>query len=98
VANYALGPGTPQSHHLEVAKRALDKLIAFKPDLLLVSAGFDAYVRDPLVQMRLEAEDFSTFGEWLRKLDIPVATILEGGYSDELPELIDAFLTAWASK
>ena len=98
VANYALGPGTPQSHHLEVAKRALDKLIAFKPDLLLVSAGFDAYARDPLVQMRLGAEDFSTFGEWLRKLDIPVATILEGGYSDELPELIDAFLTGWASK
>ena len=98
VTNYPLGPGTPRSHHLEVAKRALEKLIAFKPDLLLVSAGFDAYVRDPLVQMTLEPEDFSTFGEWLRQLDIPVATILEGGYSDELPELIDAFLTAWASK
>ena len=98
VANYPLGPGTPRNHHLEVAKRALDTLIAFKPDLLLVSAGFDAYARDPLVQMTLEPEDFSTFGEWLRKLDIPVATILEGGYSDELPVLIDAFLTAWASK
>jgi len=98
VANYPLGPGTPRNHHLEVTKRALDKLVAFKPDLLLVSAGFDAYARDPLVQMTLEAEDFSTFGEWLRQLDIPVATILEGGYSDELPELIDAFLTAWASK
>jgi len=98
VANYPLGPGTPRDHHVEVAKRALDKLVAFKPDLLLVSAGFDAYARDPLLQMTLEREDFSTFGEWLRKLDIPVATILEGGYSDELPELIDAFLTAWASK
>jgi acetoin utilization deacetylase AcuC-like enzyme len=98
VANYPLGPGTPRNHHVEVAKRALDKLVAFKPDLLLVSAGFDAYARDPLVQMTLEREDFSMFGEWLRKLDIPVATILEGGYSDELPELIDAFLTAWASK
>ena len=98
VTNDALGPGTPRSHHLEVAKRALEKLIAFKPDLLLVSAGFDAYARDPLVQMMLEPEDFSRFGEWLRRLEIPVSTILEGGYSDELPELIDAFLTAWASK
>ena len=96
--NYALGPGTPRSHHLEVAKRALEKLIAFKPHLLLVSAGFDAYAGDPLVQMTLEPEDFSTLGEWLCQLDIPVSTILEGGYSDELPELIDAFLTAWASK
>ena len=60
MTNYALGPGTPRSHHLEVAKRALEKLIAFKPDLLLVSAGFDAYAGDPLVQMTLEPEDFST--------------------------------------
>jgi len=97
VINDALGPGTPRSHYLEVAKRALEKLTAFKPDLLLVSAGFDAYARDPLVQMTLEPEDFSTLGEWLCQLDIPVSTILEGGYSDELPELIDAFLTAWAS-
>ena len=98
VTNYPLGPGTPRNHHVDVAKRTLEKLVAFKPDLLLVSAGFDAYARDPLVQMTLEAEDFSTFGEWLHQLDIPVATILEGGYSNELPELIDAFLTAWASK
>jgi len=98
IMNYPLGPGTPRDHHLEVARRALDKLIDFKPDLLLVSAGFDAYAHDPLVQMTLEHEDFATFGEWLRQIDIPVAPILEGGYSDELPELIDAFLTAWVSK
>jgi acetoin utilization deacetylase AcuC-like enzyme len=98
VENYPIGPGTPRNQHVDVAKRALEKLVAFKPDLLLVSAGFDAYARDPLVQMTLEPEDFSTFGEWLCQLDIPVATILEGGYSDELPELIDVFLTAWASK
>ncbi len=98
VTDYPLGPGTPRIHHVEVAKRGLDRLIAFKPDLLLVSAGFDAYASDPLVQMTLQYEDFSTFGEWLRQLDLPVATILEGGYSDDLPELIDAFLMGWASK
>ena len=70
-------------------------MIAFKPDLILVSAGFDAYARDPLVQMTLEAEDFAAFGEWLRKIEIPAGAILEGGYSDDLPELIDAFLAAW---
>jgi acetoin utilization deacetylase AcuC-like enzyme len=98
VSNYPIGPGTPRNHHVEVAKRGLDRLIAFKPDLLLVSAGFDGYARDPLVQMTLELEDFSTFGEWLHQLEIPVATILEGGYSDDLPELIDAFLSASTSK
>jgi acetoin utilization deacetylase AcuC-like enzyme len=95
VENYLVAPGTPRNHHVDMAKRALKKLIAFKPDLLLVSGGFDACARDPLVQMTLEREDFAAFGEWLCKLEVPVAAILEGGYSDELPELIDAFLSAW---
>jgi acetoin utilization deacetylase AcuC-like enzyme len=97
VTNYPLGPGTPRNHHVEVAKRALDKLVAFKPDLLLVSAGFDAYTRDPLVQMTLEREDFGTLGEFLREIETPTAVILEGGYSEDLPEMIDAFLTAWSA-
>jgi acetoin utilization deacetylase AcuC-like enzyme len=95
VTNYPLGPGTPRNHHVEVAKRALEKLVEFKPDLLLVSAGFDAYARDPLVQMTLGREDFAMFGEFLRDIDTPTAVILEGGYSEDLPEMIDAFLTAW---
>src|SRR5262249_35472378 len=95
IDNYPVAPGTPRKEHVAVCRHALDKLIAFKPSLILVSAGFDAYARDPLVQMTLESEDFVTFGEWLHEIDIPAGTILEGGYSDDLPELIDAFLTAW---
>jgi acetoin utilization deacetylase AcuC-like enzyme len=96
VDNYPVAPLAPRQEHVAVCKRALDKLIEFKPDLILVSAGFDAYARDPLVQMTLELEDFASFGDWLGNIDIPVAAILEGGYSDGLPDLIDAFLTAWA--
>ncbi len=98
IHNYLVAPFTPRQEHVDIARRALDKLLAFQPDLVLVSAGFDAYARDPLVQMKLEREDFATFGEWLHKLDMPVAAILEGGYSDDLPELIDAFLTSWSGE
>jgi acetoin utilization deacetylase AcuC-like enzyme len=98
IENYPVAPGTLRNQHVDAAKRTLEKLIAFRPDLLLVSAGFDAYARDPLVQMTLEREDFASFGESLRKIDIPTAAILEGGYSDELPELIDTFLSAWTTK
>jgi acetoin utilization deacetylase AcuC-like enzyme len=98
INNYPIAPYTPRSEILEVAQRSLDKLIRFEPDLLLVSAGFDAYARDPLLQLTLEREDFSTFGDWLGKVDIPVAVALEGGYSEDLPELIDTFLTAWHVK
>jgi len=67
----------------------------FNPELLLVSAGFDAYEGAPLLQLTLEREDFVMLGEWLRDTDLLIAVVLEGGYSNELPELIDAFLTAW---
>jgi acetoin utilization deacetylase AcuC-like enzyme len=95
IDNYPVAPFTPRDQHLAVAKRALEKLVTFKPDLVLVSAGFDAYTRDPLLQMTLEREDFAKFGEWLSKIHSAVAVVLEGGYSNELPELIDAFLSAW---
>ena len=95
IDNYPVAPETPREKHVDVARAALQKLIAFRPDLILVSAGFDAYAGDPLVQMTLEREDFAAFGDWLNKIDIPVGAILEGGYSEELPELIDAFLSAW---
>jgi len=97
VDNYPVAPLTPRKEHVAVCKRALDRLVEFKPDLILVSAGFDAYAGDPLVQMTLEREDFAEFGDWLHQIDIPTGVILEGGYSDDLPELIDAFLTAWAA-
>ena len=48
--------------------------------------------------MTLEPEDFATFGAWLRDTNIPAGAILEGGYSDELPELIDAFLIGWIAR
>ena len=95
IDNYPIAPYTPRKRILEIARRSLDQLIAFEPDLLLVSAGFDAYAHDPLLQLTLKREDFVTFGEWLGDIDVPVAVMLEGGYSNDLPELIDAFLTAW---
>ena len=97
IDNCPIAPYTPREAILEIARRSLDKLIAFEPDLLLVSAGFDAYARDPLLQLTLEHQDFAMFGEWLGDLEIPVAVVLEGGYSNELPELIEAFLSRWQS-
>jgi len=94
IHNFPVAPLMPRTAHVADVRRALDELIAFQPDLLLVSAGFDAYAGDPITEMSLAPEDFATFGKWLRETDVPAGAILEGGYSDELPELIDTFLTA----
>jgi acetoin utilization deacetylase AcuC-like enzyme len=97
VLNFPIAPYSSRSNHVHAVERALEKLLEFKPQLLLVSAGFDAYKKDPITQMTLEREDFATFGKWLADVKIPTAAILEGGYSDDLPELIDGFLSAWDS-
>jgi acetoin utilization deacetylase AcuC-like enzyme len=95
VHNFPVAPSTPRPAHREAVERALQIALKFSPDLLLVSAGFDAFAGDPITQMSLETEDFALFGKWLRETGVPAAAILEGGYSDRLPQLIDAFLTSW---
>ena len=98
VHNYPIAPLSSRADHVRAVEQALETLLAFRPDLLLVSAGFDAYRGDPITEMTLEAEDFGTFGRWVRETDVPIGAILEGGYSDELPELIDAFLVSWSGE
>ena len=90
--NYPVEPGTPRERYLAVLKQALDDLKKYRPDLIAVSAGFDAYVRDPLGGGVLEVDDFHWLGESLRVLNVPMFSLLEGGYSKDLPELILAYL------
>ena len=97
IRNFPVAPMTRRAAHVAEVRRALDEVVAFKPNLLLVSAGFDAYAGDPITEMSLAVEDFAAFGRWLRETEIPAGAILEGGYSDELPQLIDSFLSAWSA-
>ncbi len=95
IRNWPVAPQTPRVDHLAALRAALDAVVSLTPDLILVSAGFDAYVRDPITEMTLELEDFALLGRWLRETGVPAAAVLEGGYHDNLPLLIDAFLSAW---
>ena len=88
-----------ETRGVERLRASLDAVVAWQPDLILVSAGFDAYARDPITAMTLERDDFATLGRWLAEIRarhaIPAAAVLEGGYSDDLPLLVEAFLFAW---
>ncbi len=96
--NFPVAPAAPRGHYVEILRSGFDVLKNFRPDMLAVSAGFDAYSGDPLAQGTLEAEDFQWLGETIRKLGIPAFSVLEGGYSDRLPELILAYLCGLAGK
>jgi acetoin utilization deacetylase AcuC-like enzyme len=96
--NYPVAPRTPRDEYRRVLGKALDELKKFKPALVAVSAGFDAYARDPIAQETLEAEDYYWLGQELRKAAVPIFSILEGGYSSDLPELIFAYLKGLEGK
>ncbi|HLH53558.1 MAG TPA: histone deacetylase [Verrucomicrobiae bacterium] len=96
--NYPVAPKTAREEYRHIISSALEHLAGLKPQIIAVSAGFDCYARDPLAQELLEIEDFHWIGESIRKLGIPTFSLLEGGYSDDLPELIFAYLKGIDSK
>ena len=96
--NFPVPPRTPRAEYRKILSKALDGLKEFKPDVAAVSAGFDAYARDPLAQETLELEDFYWLGQSIAKLGIPAFSVLEGGYSSDLPELIFGYLRGLEGK
>ena len=69
-------------------ERLLPEAAAFAPELVLVSAGFDAHRLDPLAQLQLEADDYRWLGREIGALARDcaqgrVVSLLEGGYSLE---------------
>jgi acetoin utilization deacetylase AcuC-like enzyme len=66
---------------------------AFEPELVLVSAGFDAHVGDPLAGMRVTADGFRELARRSAALGPRLAAVLEGGYDPStLPALVGAAL------
>ena len=96
--NYPVRPLTPRDEYRHILSSAFEQLQDFRPELVAVSAGFDCYARDPLAQETLEPEDFYWLGQSFRGLGLPVFSLLEGGYSDDLPELILAYLKGLEGK
>ena len=85
IFNIPLEAGTTSEQYLNAYDHVLNKIIEFKPEFLLFSAGFDAHKDDPLAQLKLNSNDFYTLTK--RTLEATnkycngkVVSILEGGY------------------
>jgi Deacetylases, including yeast histone deacetylase and acetoin utilization protein len=86
IVNVPLRPGSgSEEFRRGYIERILPALRNFHPELVIISAGFDAHYRDPLAQLRLETEDF----RWVTQQILEVAdktcsgrvvSTLEGGY------------------
>ncbi|HWF19651.1 MAG TPA: histone deacetylase [Verrucomicrobiae bacterium] len=94
--NFPVAPMTPREKYRDTLSKALEGVKKF--DLVAVSAGFDAYAQDPLAQETLEAEDYQWLGRSIRELAARNFSVLEGGYSDDLPELVLEYLKGLEGK
>ena len=85
IYNIPLPAGTNSEEYFNAFERALNKLREFKPEFVLISAGFDAHKDDPLAQIKLETEDFYNITKRIletskKYCNGKVVSILEGGY------------------
>lgn len=96
--NYPVPPEIPRQEYRGVLTSAFEHLESLRPQIVGVCAGFDCYAHDPLAQGTLEAEDFYWLGQKFRNLGVPVFSLLEGGYSPDLPELIFAYMRGIGGK
>ena len=85
ILNIPLPAGTTSEEYLNAYEFVLNKIKEFKPEFILLSAGFDAHKDDPLAQLQLESKDFYNITK--RTLELSkqycngkVVSILEGGY------------------
>lgn len=97
--NAPLPPGSGRGDYLEVFDEKLAPAFErFRPQLVLISAGFDAHRDDPLSRMTLTTADFRTLTERVRAFserngNARIVSVLEGGYHPQrLAESVEAHL------
>ena len=94
LVNVPLPAGCGEEEYVEAFERKIEPAVAaFDPELVLVSAGFDAHREDPLALMQVSEEGFRELARRCAALAPRVAAVLEGGYNlATLPRLVESAL------
>ena len=102
--NFPLPPDSNDEVYLSLLKEKISpKLYEYKPELLIISAGFDAHDQDPLAQMKLSTECYYKMTKLLKAAMLDhnggkILSVLEGGYHlNHLAESVFAHLKAFVS-
>ena len=97
--NVPLAAGSGDAEYVAAFRDLVEPAVAeFDPELVLVSAGFDAHVDDPLAGMEVTEGGFTELARRSAQLGPRVAAVLEGGYNlATLPRLVDAALRGFAT-
>lgn len=96
VLNLPLAPGSDINDYQPLWKsQILPFLKSFNPDILIISAGYDAVENDPLASIRLQPEDFGLFTQYCLSVTRKILFGLEGGYDlESLSKSVNATIAA----
>ncbi|MBN3034934.1 MAG: hypothetical protein JW861_05065 [Bacteroidales bacterium] len=90
--NIPLMAGSGDKEFLKALDRILERANEFRPDIVGVSAGFDGYYKDKLLNLEYSLQAFHECGLKLRRSFSHVFAILEGGYHDEIRQCTESFI------
>jgi len=94
--NFPLPPGVSDPTYLSFLEQALDPITQFAPKHLVVSAGLDLYLDDPLGDFAITRQGIHSIGKQIAQLKFPTLIVMEGGYHiPSLGENMLAFLSAF---
>ncbi|HUG64263.1 MAG TPA: histone deacetylase [Gaiellaceae bacterium] len=99
IVNVPLAAGSGDREYMQAFVEVVEPSVtAFAPDLVIVAAGFDAHLDDPLAEMAVTADGFREMAARCAALALRTAAVLEGGYNLEtLPDLVEAALEGFES-
>ena len=102
--NLPVAPGLAPERYVDELKAGMDQALdALEPDIIFISAGFDAAYGDPLAGLTLRPSDYHALTRYLmaiadRSCAGRIVSVLEGGYDlDELTRCAEAHLRALAA-
>jgi acetoin utilization deacetylase AcuC-like enzyme len=90
--NFPLSAGAGDSELLEAVDVAMQKAEKFRPDVVGVSAGFDGYVEDRLLDLQYTQEGYYQVGKRLSQSFDHIFAVLEGGYHMHIKECTEQFI------
>ncbi len=97
--NLPLPAGIDDAGYLKALEQALQIIADYGPRYLVVSAGFDTFVADPLGDFALTTAAYQAIGAAIAQLDLPTLFVQEGGYAiDDLGNNLVALLRGWLQR
>ena len=90
--NLPLISGSGDKDFLAAVDKAINYARSFNPDVVGVSAGFDAYYKDKLLALQVSQRTFYECAFRLRRAFSNIFAVLEGGYHNDIKECVDSFI------